>query len=327
MTTPRWVCSVLMVIGLGLFAPAHGQEREITVCIEGCQFQSIQAAIDAASDGDIIRVLSRGIYFEELIITKSLKIVAEDSPVIIQSEETSIVDPKPTILISSDRPIEVTLKKLIVYQWLREAPAIVVTGQVQLTLERVRVSGGVFGLMVSSQLTTVIRDSQIQENGYGLLIPGPGPVIIEHSAIFDNASSGLEAYGEAQLFVRSSSIYMNRPNDFKLVRIFGIYLNDTARAVIEDSLIYKYDVGIAVLGSGAVEMFRSTLAYNEETGIWLADNANLTIRESVIHHNSWGVAAWLRKCGFNDDRYQGGTINIDATNVFAKNSQGDVCLP
>jgi hypothetical protein len=291
-------------------------------------FPTIQAAIDAASDGDTIRVLDPGIYRESLTITKSLKIIAnwEAFPVIIQPKEIIIIENVPTIFIDGERPIEVTLENLLVRHIWGEQTVIRVIGQARLTLERVQVFGGVIGLLASGQLA-IVRDSQIYGNSYGLVAYGSGQVIIENSAIFDNSLIGLEAGGEVQLLVRNSDIYRSKPDDFRLFRKLGISSEDTARIVIENSRIYKHDVGVAVFESATVEMFHSTSAYNEEMGVWLSDRANLTMRENIIHHNAWGVAAWLRKCGFEKDRYQGGTLDIGETNVIVKNSQGNVCLP
>ncbi|MBC7079094.1 MAG: hypothetical protein H5T42_01230 [Methanothrix sp.] len=52
--------------------------RAVTVCGEGCDFSSVQEAINAASAGDTIEVHS-GIYFEHVYVSKSLTLVGVDT--------------------------------------------------------------------------------------------------------------------------------------------------------------------------------------------------------------------------------------------------------
>ncbi|MDI9616939.1 MAG: NosD domain-containing protein [Methanothrix sp.] len=50
----------------------------VTVCGEGCDFSSVQEAINAAHAGDTIEVHS-GIYFEHVYISKSLTLIGLDT--------------------------------------------------------------------------------------------------------------------------------------------------------------------------------------------------------------------------------------------------------
>lgn len=50
----------------------------VTVCGDGCDFSSVQDAINAASAGDTIEVHS-GIYFEHVYVSKSLTLIGVDT--------------------------------------------------------------------------------------------------------------------------------------------------------------------------------------------------------------------------------------------------------
>ncbi|MEM2126425.1 MAG: right-handed parallel beta-helix repeat-containing protein, partial [Candidatus Methanosuratincola sp.] len=65
---------VLVTVWLGLALPVA---QPYTVCPSGCPFSKIQAALDAAKDGDTITV-GPGVYKENLKITKSVSLVGAD---------------------------------------------------------------------------------------------------------------------------------------------------------------------------------------------------------------------------------------------------------
>ncbi|MEM4382380.1 MAG: right-handed parallel beta-helix repeat-containing protein, partial [Candidatus Caldarchaeum sp.] len=67
----------LSVLVTGLLGLALSVAQPYTVCPSGCPFAKIQAALDAAKDGDTITV-GPGVYKENLKITKSVSLVGAD---------------------------------------------------------------------------------------------------------------------------------------------------------------------------------------------------------------------------------------------------------
>ena len=86
-----WALCLLLSLGLTVAAPAPVQAAELRVCHSGCPYSSIQAAINAASPGDIIKV-AQGTYYEAIMIVKNINLLGGYSP----PDWTSQGDPSST---------------------------------------------------------------------------------------------------------------------------------------------------------------------------------------------------------------------------------------
>jgi len=91
-----------LILGVGVLI---GDSGTLTVCARGCDFASIQAAIDTAKSGDIIEVRA-GSYQENVIIRKTLTMKGEDASKVTL---VSKAEGKPVVLIEGDKAVSVTL--------------------------------------------------------------------------------------------------------------------------------------------------------------------------------------------------------------------------
>src|SRR5690625_7806299 len=79
------IALVLGFAGINVGTALADGEETITVCSSGCDYASIQAAIDAAPAGAIVEV-GAGVYSEALKVDQSLRILganAEASPNVV----------------------------------------------------------------------------------------------------------------------------------------------------------------------------------------------------------------------------------------------------
>ncbi len=315
---------IVVGIGLGLVAPAHVSraERVLTVCYWGCDFRRIQDAIDAAFFGDeTILIKSPGLYEEKLTITKSIKLVGDENalPIVLLFMEAFS---GPLISIGEEeKPIKVTLKNLSLLGWPEQA-GIVVKGPTILMLENVEVRRyrpGIGIITYDERAQITIKNSIFRENGESA-ISSSSQIVVEDSQIFENGG-GISIYEKGQLHLIRSSVFNNMTS--------GVSLNNSSKGLIEDSHIYgNRTVGVGLGDSSSVELLRTAISQNGTHGIILGEQPKLVARESFIYQNDgWGLTAVLRKCGFNQDLYKGGTVDVDESNVIIQNRKGDICLP
>lgn len=117
----------------------------------------------------------------------------------------------------------------------------------------------------------------------------------------------------------------------------GIDMDDSSQATITNSQISSNGLdGISMWGSSQAKIRGSIIEDNGTregcqdswicNGITVWDRSQTTIIDSVIRNNTgWGVAAVLKKCGSDMDRFEGEVEIID-TEIYG-NGRGDVCLP
>jgi parallel beta-helix repeat protein len=59
--------------------PNFAKAAKVTVCASGCDFPSIQTAVNAAGEGDVI-IVKAGDYFENIVVDESVSIMGVDGP-------------------------------------------------------------------------------------------------------------------------------------------------------------------------------------------------------------------------------------------------------
>ena len=75
---PAYAIAILFLLICISALPVNAQAEIITVCPAGCNFTSIQDAINHAADGDTIQVMS-GSYNEVITINRSVTLVGINS--------------------------------------------------------------------------------------------------------------------------------------------------------------------------------------------------------------------------------------------------------
>ena len=147
----------------------------ITVGSMGCDYTSIQAAIDAASSGDTIEVRA-GTYRENLTIEKSLTLKGAGRD---QTEIKGKDEGKPVIMIESDQLIEVTIDGFTI-------------AEAKVGTER---TGKEDGIHVKGKAKATIKACTISENGDdGLSIGGSANVEVHDNLFLENTLCGLKVY-------------------------------------------------------------------------------------------------------------------------------------
>lgn len=190
------LCVTFLIAGLALFSDvadsAEGSEQLLpssryTVCLAGCAYSSIQAALDAAAPGTTVTV-APGIYRERLFLRPQVSLVADNPATTIVSP----VEPGPVVTGEGEA--------------IR--PDTLVQG-LQITGGR-GVAGG--GVLLRNGASPTLRSNLIAENhakdGAGLYIQNSSP-LLEYNTIRDNRA---DSFGGGVVIIEAGSAPILRDN-------------------------------------------------------------------------------------------------------------------
>jgi hypothetical protein len=173
------------------------------------------------------------------------------------------------------------------------------------TLQNVTVSGNGFGLVVGQGRVT-LQDSQVSGNSAsGLLMGSQAQVSLQGSEVSDNGLFGLKVFG-SQVSLTNSTVSGNG--------LDGLSVDDeaqvTAQVTVEDSFIE---------GNGTAPNCNRPGDFICN-GIEVSDEAHMELRGTTIRNNTgWGVAAFLKQCGYNEDLFAG-TVTFEGENTIESNN-------
>jgi hypothetical protein len=64
------------------------------------------------------------------------------------------------------------------------------------------------------------------------------------------------------------------------------------------------------------------------SGILVRNKAYVELSKTTIRRNAdWGIAVFLKKCGYREDEFEGTVLWQDRGNEIYGNGAGNVCLP
>lgn len=294
-----------------------------TINVPG-DFSTIQAALNAASEGDTIAVAA-GSYFESLTVTKSVSLEGA-------GKESTVLDG------SAGRS--------------RQLPTVLIRGSKSVTIKGFAIQGGRRGIAVEQSADVTIENNKIQRNArQGILVNENSQVHIRNNEIIENINDtgnfvmrSIQVFGPtAQATLVANTIANN--TGFGLVVSFG------ARAQLEGNRIanngyagvISIDEGYVEMNGDTIEAIRPgaaapgaaasngqgivvdlysafvlknvTIRNNPGDGLALSAHSIVDLSETTVNNNAG--------CGIRFD--QNSEVNLGAQTSLEANAGGSIC--
>jgi hypothetical protein len=280
------------------------------VCPDGCKFSSVQAAHDAAQDGDKI-ILCEGTYAEAVTITKNVTLTGRaGNQVVLQGDGSGTVvtvQPKTTVTISGRTSISGGTGTLIngvvsgggIVNW----GTLTVTGGAIVIANTAARGGGIYndGTLMVTGADTRIHDNTATTDGGGIYNERGADVTIDNAQVHKNAATGngggIFNSGMAHLIIQNNA----QVNDNTAAQGAGIY-----STVGFDSSVSATMTDSSVTGNVASEI---------GGGIFNVGGP-VTLKSSTVFQNTAKIAGGI----FNT---AGGVITLDSESAVVDNDPTD----
>ncbi len=269
-------------------APSPASAAVVTVCASGCNYTTIQAAVNAASPGDTITVAA-GTYTEQVVITKNLTLTgAGSSTTIIQAPDPLVLGPG------------LNNKKSIV----------LFTGSITAEMSGFTVQGPVpgfaaidYGIWVSYGATVNIHDNivkDIRDEPFSGMQTGIG-IIVSREGIATITNNNVYGYQKAGIIVAATSVRttisgntITGAGPIQNVAQNGIQVSHGSTATIMSNTIAgnAYDVpgyfatGILALGAGPGVVIDGNTVNHNNANIVAWDSNGIQIKDNQVADSS-----------------------------------------
>ncbi|MBI1743453.1 right-handed parallel beta-helix repeat-containing protein [Candidatus Acetothermia bacterium] len=205
----------------------------------------------------------------------------------------------------------------------------------QVSLRDVQVSNNGFGLLVRGTAHTTIQNSEVSSNMYdGILVIDSVTLTIQDSLISGNRRDGLSAHSAVALDIQKSVFSRNaiglelsqktavsKIQDSQITHngAFGLWLLESATAMITNSQISDNgEEGLLIGDQAKVVMEKSQVSANGNSGLITYDQAQLEVRSSTIEKNGSQRACLSART--DETAVCNGVTAYDETRVILNNS-------
>ncbi|MGY5851882.1 nitrous oxide reductase family maturation protein NosD [Salegentibacter sp. F14] len=279
----------ILFLFLGLSAISTGAQ-EIEVC-KNCEIRTIQAAVDKAEDGDIIRI-KEGTYKEHdiTIIDKSLTIIGEGFPVI-------------------DAEMEGTAVSIRAENFSIEGLKIINVGKSH--------TNDFAGILVSNSTNFEVKNNRLDQVFFGILVERSSEGIISNNKITSNAENqytsgnGVHIWKSEKIKVKNNEVIGLRD---------GIYLEFVNNSQILDNLCKdNLRYGLHFMFSDH-DLYKGNIFENNGAGVAVMYSKFIDMQENQFRKN-WGSASYglllkeINDSELKNNIFEDNTIAISADNT------------
>lgn len=292
-------------------------EQGILIERTGEYYATIQAAVNAAEDGDVIDIPA-GTYNENLKVEKDITLKGAGEATVIK-------------FVAEDREAQD-------YFSGKAYPVVYATGN--LTMEDLTVAGptdqhhGIDGILAKADLTmrnVTVKDIRCTADGgdvcgvnygKGVIVDGDGDVVIENCNIENFQKNGIDIETSGEALIKDNVI--KGIDDNSIIAQNGIVLRGGTDATVEGNEIsnLRYtadnewsDGSYAVLAYDDVTLsMTKNIIKDVDNGIVLDGNAEAVINNNVIDTDHYGLVTYSTKTVDAADNYWSGDV---ADKVYA----------
>lgn len=303
-------------------ATSSFQAQEIEVC-KSCEVKTIQAAVDMAVNGDLIRVKS-GTYKEHgiTIIDKSLTIIGEGLPVI-------------------DADMEGTAISIRGNNFSIEGLKIINVGTSHTSDHS--------GILVSNATNFEIKNNKLDQVFFGILIERSSEGIISGNSITSNAKNqstsgnGIHLWKSEKISVENNEvigmrdgIYLEFVNESEILNNFckdnlryGLHFMFSDHDLYKENIFENNGAGVAVMYSKFIDMQGNHFRKNwgsASYGLLLKEINDSELRNNIFEDNTIAISADnTNRINYieNDFKNNGYAIRIRGAvydNIFERNN-------
>ncbi|MCA0152639.1 nitrous oxide reductase family maturation protein NosD [Winogradskyella vincentii] len=276
--------SIIIFIITTYFATAETK----TVCEAGCDFNSIQTAVDSSESGDKI-FIKAGIYNESNIVIykKSLHISGENGTIIDTENNGYGFSVEATDIVIKNLTI-----KNIKISYTKEYAGILLFKSYDFVIENITVDNAFFGFLIQKSKDGIVKNNII--SGQGKAEADSGNAIhlwhCENVKITNNDVRRMRD-GIYLEFGNSSYIANNYSTENMRYGLHFMFSNDNT---YEKNIFEANGAGVAVMFSKRIKMFNNTFKRNWGTasyGILLKEINDAELKHNVFEDNTIGINA------------------------------------
>ncbi|WP_299121943.1 nitrous oxide reductase family maturation protein NosD [uncultured Winogradskyella sp.] len=297
--------------------------QTVTVCKDGCDFKSIQTAVDSSKSGDRI-FIKAGLYNESNIIIykKSLH---------INGEEGTIIDTQNNGYGFSVEATDIVIKNLTIknieVSYTKEFAAILLFKSYDFVIENITVENAFFGFLIQKSKDGLVHNNVISGEGKAEADSG-NAIHLWHCENVNITNNDVRRMRDGIYLEFGSNAYISDNYSTENMR-YGLHFMFSNNNTYENNIFEANGAGVAVMFSKKIKMYNNIFKKNWGTasyGILLKEINDAELKHNIFEDNTIGINAdGTNRITYTENTFKnnGYAIKVHGAcydNIYSKNN-------